>query len=107
AGLRDRPVELQSLVVLRQVAHLQELVRELVERVDAALGRGAGVRGLALDRQVRRADAARRQANAAIAAAAFEREHGVLVGGDARDRAARAGRADLLVAVADHLRRAG
>ena len=88
--LRDRPVQGQALVAPRQVAQLQHLMRQLEQRVDALVRRGTSMRGLAVHRQVRRADAAGGQTQVAVRSAAFVGEHGVLFARHAGDGAARA-----------------
>src|SRR5439155_27167709 len=61
AAARERPVELDAAPGVRQVGRLQDLVRELDDRVPTELRVDARVRGLAAYRQRRLADAARRQ----------------------------------------------
>src|SRR5207253_7411243 len=61
AAARERPVELDAAPGVRQLARLQDLVRELDDRVPTELRVHARVRGLAAHRQRRLADAARRQ----------------------------------------------
>jgi hypothetical protein len=80
AGLGHRPVELEAVLGLGQILHLQQLMRELVQRIHAVLGLGARMRCLARDLEVGGADAAGGQAQAAVGAAAFKAEHGVLLG---------------------------
>ena len=59
--VRHGPVHFQPDRFVRQVPHLQHLMRHLVERIDALLGRAAGMRRAALDTENRFGDAARRQ----------------------------------------------
>ncbi len=107
ARFRERPVQLEADLGLGEVAHLQHLVRELVERVAAELRRAAGVRSAAPDRHRDRADAAGGERQAvAVGARAFAGEHRVVLGAEPGEHRPRAGRADLLVAVDEHRERA-
>ena len=64
------------------------------------------MRGLAGHREIGRADAAGGEPQRAVGAAALEREHDVLIGGEFGDGAAPAGRGDLLIAIGQHRERA-
>ena len=106
-GLRHRPVNLEPGLGLGQIAHLQHLVRQFIQRVAALLRCTACVRGLALHIQQDGADAAGGQRQlVGRHTRALAREHGILLGAQLGLHGARARRADLFIAVDEHSERA-
>ena len=103
SGLGDGPVQLQAHLGLGQIPHLQDLVREFVQRIDASLRRRPGMRRPALHLQVDGRDAAGgKRELVVLRARSFERHDRIVLGSGLRDQLSRAGRADLLVRVHQH-----
>jgi hypothetical protein len=101
------PVERHTRDVLGEVLGLQHLVRELVQRIAAQLGRGARVRCAALHfhrglRDAGRAEQQRLALGHRLGGRRLERQHRVVQVGRGGDEFARAHRAHFFVGVHQH-----
>ena len=99
---RDGPVELDARRVVAEIAHLQHLMGQLVQRIASQFGSASRVGRSSRDLQQHRADPRGRQGQAVARAASLAREDRIVLRAELRDQPARPGRAHFLVGVDQH-----
>jgi hypothetical protein len=97
ASIGQRPVQLHRAGGFRQVAQLQQLVRQFVQGIAPLVGRIAGVRCAPGHGEHRELDARGSEADALVLARTRERQHYVVLGAELRQQIALGQRTDLLV----------